>query len=412
MMIQKCMALVGLAVLSAAWPAQSRAEEVLTLQQALALAAANHPRMVAAEQDLKAAEGRAAGLRAWNNPELAAEYLGSPDGRQELGVSLEQQIDLPGKRGAKHAAGAAQIASAREQVNHAWSEASYETKLAYYALLLAEKRKDLAAENLTFFRKFQESVRTEYQSGQVAVSEVNRAQVELSQAENEWFLAEKELRAAKARVNQLLNRPPEEPFSPGDSLAFGERRLDFAALAKTIPENNSELKSSQRRVESSRRALELARQEAWPSPGLGVAAKRDEGGGFVGGTLRLALPLWNHNQGSKTAAEAELAKDEYAAGVLEKQLRTHLYGACADAEYAAKRVVNMKKGLEQSGGLLTQADTLYREGKTPFLAYLDTLRTVKSVKQGYYEAVADYQSKLALIDQLTNQIPSLQEVEK
>ena len=71
-------------------------------------------------------------------------------------------------------------------------------------------------------------------------------------------------------------------------------------------------------------------------------------------------------------------------------------------EYASKQIAILKKSLEQFVDIQNQVDLQYKEGKVDFLTCLDSLRAVRNIKVGYFEAVGNYNKKIALIKKLTD----------
>jgi len=377
------------------------AQDTLTLQEALIIARDNNKNIVNAQKDVETAKARLIVARSYANPEVDYDLFGH-ETLSDYELNVVQEIEIAGKRKSRRLIAEDEIAIANEEFNYIWSEVAFETKAAYYNILLLEKKKALAQENLNLFRKLSDSVQIRYNSGEVLISEVNRAKIELSNSENELFFSEKELRAAIAQFNLILNKPANYEFTLEDSLVYAEKSINYEDLASKALAGYPELKIKAMTIQKNSREINFARQGIFSNPKIGFVNKKEEGVFLSGASIGISLPLWYRNKGEIQQANIELEKAKQDIEFLKKKLLVAVYEANVEVEYASKKVTNFKKSIEQSNSIITQVDMQYKEGKTDFLEYLDSLRTIKEVKTGYYEAVVDYNKKLALIEKLIN----------
>jgi len=77
-----------------------------------------------------------------------------------------------------------------------------------------------------------------------------------------------------------------------------------------------------------------------------------------------------------------------------------LYGIFTAAESAAKRISTLKNNIEEVVEIQNLIDIQYKEGKSDFLTYLDNVKTVRTIKLSYYEAIADYETKIAVMERI------------
>ena len=76
-----------------------------------------------------------------------------------------------------------------------------------------------------------------------------------------------------------------------------------------------------------------------------------------------------------------------------------MISAIAEAQLAQRQVTVWKTGIEQANELVRLAAQQYRDGDINFLTYLEHLSAVKETKLAYIEALANYRTQLALVDQ-------------
>ena len=193
-------------------PKIARAEETLTLEKALSLAYENNPSMIEAAKAVDAAKGDLITARAFSNPEVEFEIGGLK--KNELGerktnldsFEVRQGFDPPGVRGKKNKIARNEVLIQQEAVKAAWSQVYAETRGIYSQIILNKKELELTSENLNILRQFFSRVQQRFQSGQALKNDVQRAKIELLDAENSYLSAEKELKINKARLNLFLGR--------------------------------------------------------------------------------------------------------------------------------------------------------------------------------------------------------------
>ncbi|MCB4791476.1 MAG: TolC family protein [Elusimicrobia bacterium] len=383
------------------------AEDYITLKKALAITSGNNTKTVNARKNVEIAKSKLVQTRAYPNPSLDFKTTDLSDpwskdsGSYEL--TLNQEIEVFGKRGSRKSMAEGLITIASEELSSTWLEISLEVKERYYDLLLFKKRNEIARENLDLVRKLLDSVQVKYNSGSIYLNELLRAKIELSGAENELQLSQKEFRVAKAQFNYLIGKPVDYEFMLEEQLSFVDKKLTQDALMQKALSGNPELKARIALLELNKQGIKLARQEKLPTPTLGVIQTQEGQNKTLGASLGFSLPLWNINTGNIKEKEIELDKTENEVVSLKKQLELSVYDAYIEAESAAKQVSLLKKNVEEANEIQSLIGLQYKEGKAEFLTYLDNLKTVRNTKLGYYEAIVNYNKKLALIERLINE---------
>jgi len=389
-------------VLLGVFEISAMAQDTLTIQQALTIARDKNTKIVNAQRNIEAAKSRLIKAKSYANPDVDFVSFDNKESN-DYELNVMQEVGIPGKRKARRLIAEDEISIANEEMNLIWSEVAFEIKKAYYNILLMEKKKALARENLNLFRKLLDNVQVRYNSGEALINEVTRAKIELLNVENELFFAEKELRVAMAQFNLILNKPANYEFIFEDLLSYVEKTINYDDLANKALANNPELKIKTITIQKNSREINIARQSILSNPKIGFVNKNEARESSVGASIGISLPLWYRNKGEIQNANIELEKTKQDVEFLKLQLLFNVYDASVESKYASRKVANFKTSIEQSNDILNQVALQYKEGKTDFLVYLDSLRTIKVVKTGYNEAVFDYNKKLALIEKLINQ---------
>ena len=135
---------------------------------------------------------------------------------------------------------------------------------AYYDLALVEERIRIQGQNVKLLQQVTESVRVRVQAG-TPQQDLFKAQIEYRLAENELRNLEAEGRSARAMLNGLLGRRPEDPLELPPALpAARSVPADDARLIAMGVAQNPELAAFAAQVAGRQEALELARMRYIP----------------------------------------------------------------------------------------------------------------------------------------------------
>jgi len=238
-MIVKFQLMMALTVLAGASFSLLDAQESISLKEALLTAGEGNARVINAKQDIETAKSRLIQAGAYANPSVdfqSSDLSDSGLGNYEL--SLNQELELFGKRTKRRDIAGGLIAVAEEQLKTVRLEAALEVKEKYYQILLIQKRNELANENLDLVRKLFDSVQNKYNSGSIYLNELLRARIELSQSENDLILADREMKVVKSQFNLLLGKQITNEYKIQENFSYREKKLDYDTLkSKTLSQN-------------------------------------------------------------------------------------------------------------------------------------------------------------------------------
>ena len=164
-----------------------------------------------------------------------------------------------------------------------------------------------------------------------------------------------------------------------------------------------DLKAQEAEVKAHRKEWQLAFANILDNPtvsAVGTRERHETGTERVFGlVVSWPIPLWNQNRGAIREAKAELMKQEVERDALKRTIGLEVMSAVAETQLAQRQVTVWKTGVEQANELMRLATQQYQEGDINFLTYLEHLGTVREAKVTYVEALADYRTQLALLDQ-------------
>lgn len=273
-------------------------------------------------------------------------------------------------------------------------------KKYYTNIALAIKLYQLSQIQVKLAKQVRDAVMTRYQVGESGQIDVLKADVQLSEANNDLDDANRQLHDSRYNLFYLIGLDPEKQsyaIEFSDTLRYFEYHLDQKSILKTIPEQ-PQLKSLNNRLSSSNFALREARSRYLPEIGVSYY-KQDYTNGFDfhGFQVGLSIPLWfPFNQHVTTqivrSNRNEIRWMKQATLLsLKKNIETTWHGYAN----SLKTIKRYHEEIQNKSETLLQM-TLegYREGELDLLTLLDTQRTYLTSQKRYYQSLHNYYFQL------------------
>jgi cobalt-zinc-cadmium efflux system outer membrane protein len=399
--------LAGVAVWSPPLAAQSAPAPVLSLDDCLRTALANHPLLKASGHRVEAAAARVEQALAFPQPVFSFDSDLQPQpfnftGSGESYVGVTQTVEFPGRRRVRSDIARREQDAVRTDVDSVRIEVAYGVRQTFYALLRAEERLRHVQQDRDLAADFLKTAETRLAAGDVARVEVVRARVEAAQAANQVQAATAAIRLARAALNVQLGRPQ------GEALAVtGSLRLP----PLTSPVDDIRLIAVASRPEMKRLAFELeaetlrktqARQSRWP--GLDVGFSHHHIAGVTGTwdvSLSLPIPLFFNQAGKGPAAEAQA---NLLALQRESDHQRHAIELEVETAYVESQVARDQIRLYEDE-ILTEAEAAFKmlqfsfqQGEIGGLELIAARRTLVTARLGYTDALYNHAVAVAAVD--------------
>jgi outer membrane protein, heavy metal efflux system len=384
--------------------ALSAEEPGYTLDQAVAIALARNPEVLAAQARIEAARGRTLQLRSRPEPELAASIEGLPlpglkkEGDEvEVHLGLEQVFEYPGKRALRSEIGRRGEEMAEAELDRLRLLLGARVKRAYWAAVFAGSAVEALERSSARLDALIEDLQAKYRTGAAAYADVLRARAEKARLRNQILDQALEKRAAELALAELLGRPPGEPVALATPLPFAPLEADAPALVERARAGLPSFRLASLRVAQAESAVELAglgRRPDFLAGFLLPSVRPNAWGVSFGLTMPFLRPGRSKGLVMEAAAEAEAGRQ--AAAALERRVRTAVETAFAAAKSAEAQVLVYEKGLlrELEDELSIELD-YFRYGKTETLGLLDLHRTFVLAQVEHLRALFLYNLALA-----------------
>ena len=371
----------------------------LTIDEAGARALARNPVLTAAAEEVAAADARAHQAGLWPNPEIELEVenfggsdeLSGFDGAESTAV-LTQPLPLGGKPGRRRAVAESEIRLARLDLESVRLDTVAKATSAFYGVLAAQQRRDLAVRLLEISEDFARVVGARVDAGKVSPVEATRADIEVAQG-----------RIGLARANRALNAAQVELAATWGTTSVDFERADGTLPVPTMPptidrlrsmmEDVPELRRLEEEIERQQRAIAFEKALGIPDLAIGAGPRRyrDTGQSAWVAGVTVSIPVFDRNQGARKAAEFDLERVRHESEAhrvhLEAELRVlaERLQAAAEASLSAQSEV-----MPAATGALTAVETGYREGKFGFIDVIAAQRTFFEASSLLLDSLEEY----------------------
>jgi len=395
----------------------SDAQENITLQQAVALALANNPQVLAAQKKVEVAQARILQAEAFPDLVFGASWEEIPSNFDvtkagERNIGLVQPLEFPGKRGARGQVAKIETQFFEENLQRARLLISAEVKRAYYQTWLNQKSAANFEAIADLLQQFRETATVRYQAQKAPFLEVLRAKTELAKINNELIAARREAQNALAELNRLLGRPGSTPLALADDFSYQPFDKTLDVVINEIRQTSAAQRMAAALVERGRAQIRLAQKSYLPDFAVGLFNQKRDGqppftpenpfgnteSGLWGIEVGVSIPLWFWKGPRGAAQEAHaafgLAQIQYDA--IERNIITAIENAYRSVKAAEEQVRLFEESLlRDMEDELRTGIAHYQTDQIDVLNLIDIYRTYTETKAEYYRALFNYHVALA-----------------
>ncbi len=389
-------------------PAASAEVLALTVDEAMALFLSRNLDLLMAQYGIDSAKGLEVTAKLFPNPTVSVDVTGSmTQSFGQVGVlafRIDQLFELAGKRGYRQESTRYGVQSAEAAFADAVRTLGFAVKDAFYHVLQAKQKLDLAKQNSSNFAEVVKINDIRFKKGVIPEVDLIKLRVQLVDFQNQVITATHDYLMAQNILKGLLVVRPHVELSLKGELEYKPQELALDVLKTDALISRPDVLAKTRNVSQKDANLKLARAFRVPDVTVGADAlaqgpqgpNTPHGYGFG---LSVPLPLFNRNQGGIIQAEADLkaAQTDFDKTRLLVEI---------DVENAYRDFTQTQMLLQAySGGVVNDAKEAkdiatkaYQRGGTTILDVLDAFRTFNATMQGYIDALYAYQRSLLEID--------------
>ncbi len=321
-----------------------------------------------------------------------------------LNTAVSQLIELGGKRGRRIDVARNELRLTELDLDNALRTLRHDVRAAYFNIGLARNTVVLGQQAVDQAKELADIARTRFEAGDIAQFEVLQANLAFDRATNDLARLETAERIARATLNQLLNRAPDTPLDLRDSLFVKPVSISTADVIGRALAANVDLRTAEQQIATEQSRLKLARAQRVPDltvqPGLESFDSAFPGHPGFNMQVSVPLPIFNRGTAEIKRSSAMLEQLEAERDATRQRVSSDIGRAALNLESARKQVEFYESRLLPEAERVRElANEAYRIGQTSLLSVIDATRNAREVRQAYLQALTDYQTALADLEQ-------------
>jgi outer membrane protein TolC len=284
----------------------------------------------------------------------------------------------------------------------------------YYGLVAAQRKLTSAQQSLSEAQQFFEITQKQESGGEVAHSDVIKAQIQVAQRTREAQEAELTVLKGRLGLSVLVFPDFRDTFSVVDDLQAMTPLLPLTDLKGTAATNSPDLRVAEASVQQETLGVGVARGGVLPSVSFdywyGINANEfatydPEGHRLLGSVAQVSLnvPLWNWGAAQSKLKQAQLrvlaAKSDLT--LAQRQLQANISTFHREAEIARDQVASLRESLDLSTESLRLTLLRYQAGEVSVLEVVDAQTTLIQARNAYDDGLVRYRVALAALQTLT-----------
>ena len=384
---------------------------LLNVDQLVEEALQNNPEILAAKKKWEAFKEKIPQAYAFEDPMISLGIISLPTNfsfRKEdmtmKEISVSQKFPFPGKRPLMKEMAEKEAEAVYTEVQGKIQQVVREVKAAYYELSHVYQATEVIRRNKEILETFARIAETRYSVGEGIQQDAIKAHVEVSKMVDELLMQNQRQRALDAKLNALLNRPPETPGGKPEEVVFRKLPFRVEELQQMALEMNPALKGMKKMIEAKEKAYDLAKREYYPDFNFKFAyGQRDNGPemkrrDMFTGMMEINIPIFYKSKQDRKVAETKA--DILSAEAQYRAMKNEIFFMIADMTSMIHRVERQielyKTGIIPQAGLqVASAMSAYRVNKADFLTLLDSQMTLYKYELEYHQGLTEFEKNVA-----------------
>ena len=386
------------------------AAEPLRLEEAVARSLASNPSLAAEAAELRAVQARAE-REGLPTPYVAGVDLENVAGTGALSgvrsaettLRLGRVIELGGKRAARRALGAAEVARQHNVADTARLEISSRATARFIEVVADQQRLAFARKQVKLAERTRREVASWVAAARNPESDLRAAEIAVAEAELDREHAEHELASAKVTLAASWGAFEPDFISVEGNLRELPAVEPFAMLAARLPMTPAQ-RNALLEAEAIMARRRVAAASAKPDINVSLGVRRLQAFGDQGLVMSVSVPL-----GSKPRANLAIAEADAQLAALESRRDAQRYESHqalfetyqelvhARAEYEALQSRMLPKA-EQAFAFTRRG---FEAGRFSFISLAQAQRTLFELRERSVDAAARYHTRLVEVERLT-----------
>jgi outer membrane protein len=282
-------------------------------------------------------------------------------------------------------------------------DVALDAKVAYFAILTADKLKEVAEQAVEQLQAELEVAENFYRVGMSPKIDVLDAEVRLAEAKQQLIRAENDVSLAKARLNTILRRPIDQDIIVADTLCHQPYERTYESCLEVSLERRPELSEADRNVARAEKEITLAKSAYYPEvtvsgnyyragdePGLDGSDFVDRENWDVMAEATMTFFEWGKTRHATSEKRARLRQARQALEQLKDAVRLEVKTSYLNLQTAEKNIWVAKKGVESAEENFRISKERYLEQVATATEVLDAHTRLTEARTNYTRALAEF----------------------
>jgi outer membrane protein TolC len=323
-------------------------------------------------------------------------------------VEVSQKLPFPGKLGLRGENAVSEASAAGHDVEDMRLQLVESVQNAFYEYYLVERSLEVNAESLKLWEQAKKDAESRYETGKAEQQDVLQADVEIGRERERRLTLDEMRQIVIARINTLLHVPTNSTLLvPPKQVKRAAELPEVEILQATALAKRPDLQALADRIKAEEASLALAQKEFYPdfevSAGYDAFWQERELRPEV--ALRLNVPLYKARRyGAVSEAQAKIAQRQAELARQTDQVNFQVQEAYEKVRKSEKAVRLYKDSILPAAELNAKAArSSYVAGKITALSRIEAERNLVSLRDRYFEAIADYFRRRATLERVVGE---------
>jgi cobalt-zinc-cadmium efflux system outer membrane protein len=390
---------------------------ITSLADLLTEAEQNNPQLRAAHQGWEAAKQVPSQVSTLPDPQFTVQQVnvGSPrpfagytnSDFAYFGLGVSQDLPYPGKLRLKGEIAKRGADVVQQQYESVLRSILVGVKSAYFQLAYLSKTLGILESDGELLQQVEKAADARYRSGMGNQQDLLEAQLEQTKLLREITMHHLEVAEVQAQIKQLLNRSQSSPDIEAIELTDTPLPNTFEELLSATKTQNPEISGAEKMVEKQKLQVDLAHKDFYPDFNVQYMWQRTDPTQFRAYymlSVGVRVPIYrSRKQRPELAqAEAELNRSRSESEVQSQQVAFELRTEYETAQKTAELLKIYREGLLPQARAGFQAGiAAYQNNRQDFQALLASFLDVLHLDEEYWKSIAERETALAQLEQLT-----------
>jgi len=398
-------------------PPSSHAGVATPLSELLAEAETNNPQIDAARQSWQAAKQVPTQVSTLPDPQFNLQHVsvGSPrpfagytnSDFAYVGLGVSQDIPYPGKLRLKGEIAKREADVSQQQVESVRRAVLADLKGTYFQLAYLSKTLTILEQDGELLKQVEQAADARYRSGMGTQQDVLQAQLQKTKLLREIAMHHLQVGKLEAHLKQLLNRLQDSPDVETVDLAATPLAQTYDELLIAAQAQNPELAGAQKMFEKQSLQVDLAHKDFYPDFNVQYMWQRTDPAQFRAYymlSVGIKVPIYRSRKQRPELAQAQSeqlrARSELQAQ--SQQIASELRSQYVIVQQTSELLKIHREGLSPQARSEFQAGlAAYESNKQEFQGLLTAFLDVLHLDEDYWQNVAEYETAIARLEQLT-----------